>query len=450
MVINLKSRIRIIINTDQSESAHISRSMILISLSLLFAKFISAAKEVLVANRYGTSPILDGYLFAFNLSQWPSSVFASVTGIIIIPYLVKIQKDKPAEADKLRTALLSLAFFVGIATSVLYGAIMWCILGQINLDLSEQSKSAISTALPFIAPGIALTFVSSMFSNWLMSQRRHTNSILEAVPAAFLAVSLLIWPIAKGQGWPVYPLAIGTLLGFGLQTLLLIKASGRGFGFVRLGDMRRHWLALRSPLGIMMLAQVIMTSTDLLNQFLAVRMGEGVLASYSYAERLMVLLLGLTAAVVSRSMLPVLSGIDNLRTSLDLAFTWARRLAFLGTIITLMLIFVSEFLVYFIFQRGAFTEKDTNDVAKILSILGFQIPFYLPSIVLVQWLSASRNTSWLLLAAIGGLIAKILGIFIWFDLGAVGLSLSTTLMYCTTTIIILLSTKFITKNRSKS
>ena len=432
----LPLKLRLRLQRASVENRAIMQGMLWVSIFLVLAKAIAAGKEVIIAYRYGTSAVVDGYLFVFNLAQWPSSIFASVTGIILIPYLVKLQTEKPAQATQLQSALVTFAIMLGIVASTLYGVIIWWLVRWFDFGLTAQSQTAALTALPWVASGIAFTFVATVLSNWLMSQRRHTNTLLEAMPAAVIGICLLIWPVTSGQTWNVLPLAVGTFLGFFLQTLLLSKINHQRFNFTSINVLSQHWPAWRSAFGLMLLAQVVMTSTGLLDQFFAVRMGEGVLASYSYAQRIMALVLGLTSVVVARAMLPVFSSVRDEQISFNMATRWACRLAGLGVLLTLALVFIANFLVMLLFQRGAFTETDTHHVAQVLELLGLQLPFYLFGIVMVQWLGATSKSFWLLIAAIGGFIAKLLAALWWFDHGAMGLAASTAVMYCVSSIII--------------
>lgn len=225
-------------------------------------------------------------------------------------------------------------------------------------------------------------------------------------------------------------------MAFFLQTLLLARISKHEFGFRHMGVFVQHWPALRKAFGIMLLAQVVMTSTGILDQFFAIRMGEGVLASYSYAVRIMALALGLTSVVIGRAMLPVLSGVNDMRKSFAMASRWAWRFAGLGLIVALVVLMIAEWLVALLFQRGAFTAHDTREVAQILRILSLQLPFYLFAIVLVQWLGAVGKASWLLLGAIAGFLAKLSGVLLWYDHGALALAASTALMYVASTLTI--------------
>jgi peptidoglycan biosynthesis protein MviN/MurJ (putative lipid II flippase) len=114
-----------------------------------------------------------------------------------------------------------------------------------------------------------------------------------------------------------------------------------------------------------------------------------------------------------------------------LAQRWAWRFGVLGALCAAALVMTAEWAVMLLFERGAFTAKDTQEVAQILRVLALQLPFYLFGIVLVQWLGAAGKAAWLLIAAIVGFLAKLFGAWVWFDLGGQGLAASTVLMYLT-------------------
>lgn len=429
------------INSVSNESVAILGGMVWVGFFLVLAKAIAASKEIFVAYRYGTSAIVDGYLFVFNLSQFPVSVFFSVTYIIIVPYLVKLHKEQPAEARRLQAALMPLAVLIGIATSIIFGLLMWNVVGRGDVGLTAQSKSAALTALPWVAATIMFAFVGVVRSNWLMSQRRHVNTLLEATPAAVILVCLWVWPVAKGYTWNVWPLAVGTLLGFFLQTVMLGRLSQQKLCFVQLGVINQHWSALRAAFGMILLAQVVFATTAIIDQFFAVRMGEGVLAGYSYAQRIMALVLGLTTTVAARAMLPVFSSVSDQRTSFITASRWAWLLAGLGSLGTVVLLLHAKWLVTLLFQRGAFTENDAQEVAKILSILALQLPFHLFATVMMQWLGAAGKVAWLLIGAIAGSLTKLSSVLLWYDHGALALAASTALMYGVMALVIHLSAR---------
>jgi peptidoglycan biosynthesis protein MviN/MurJ (putative lipid II flippase) len=150
----------------------------------------------------------------------------------------------------------------------------------------------------------------------------------------------------------------------------------------------------------------------------------------------MALVLGLTSVVVGRAMLPVFASVGDLGVSFALAQRWAWRFGVLGALCAAALVMTAEWAVMLLFERGAFTANDTQEVAQVLRVLALQLPFYLFGIVLVQWLGAAGKAFWLFMAAVVGFLAKLFSAWVWFDLWGQGLAASTALMYAVSSIMI--------------
>lgn len=423
--------------TASVENRAILRGMGWVACFLLLAKFIGASKEILVAYRYGTSPVVDGYLFVFNLLQWPASIFFSVVSFVLIPYLVKLRIDTPETAQGLLRALVPPTFYAATLIAAGFGYGLWWFVHADLAGLDGAGKMAALAAIPWLAPTMTLAFLAALYSTWLMSQRQHANTLLEAMPSAAIISFLLFWPFGPEHDLDVLPLAAATLLGFALQTSLLARLSRTAARNIPQTCLMTHWHALRGAFGTMLFVQVIMSSSSLVDQFVALRMGEGVLATLSYAQRLMGLILGLTATVISRAMLPVFSGITDIRQSFALARRWAWRCALAGTAGIIVIGVLAHPATGLLFERGAFSSRDTATVSAVLAVLGLQLPFYLASVVLIQWMGAVGKPAWLLAAAVAGLAVKVVVSLMVFDFGAPGLALATVAMYVVSTAVII-------------
>ncbi len=440
---SLRDRLRLI----SIENKAILRGMSRVAFFLLIAKLIAAVKEMFVAYCYGTSAVVDGYLFAFNLTMWPGSVFFSVASFVLIPYLVSMRVRQPEQEPRFRSELLFVTIVVGAAASVVVGAALFGFVGSGAAGLSALGQQSALVAIPWLAPTVALACLAALYSSWLMSERRHANTLLEAMPALCVVLTLLIWMLFDfSLGQSPLPLVAGTVAGFALQALVLARLSGCGFRAALPTMARPHWKGLRRVLGVMLLAQIVMASSGLVDQFFAVRMGEGVLAVYSYAQRVMGLMLGFSAVVIGRALLPVLSGVTDASSSWKIAKRWAWLLGALGACGAVALALFADLIVSTLFERGAFGAADTVSVSEVLVVLGMQLPFYLVGIVFVQWLGATKQQYYLFVAASVGFIFKLCCMYFLYDLDSVGLAWSNVGMYFATTIVICNAAVFIVKN----
>lgn len=415
----------------------ILRGMSKVAFFLLCAKLIAVAKEMLVAYCYGASALVDGYLFVFNLILWPVSVFFSVTSFVLIPHLVSMRVEHPDAEDRFRSELLFLTVSFGVIASFVTGVVLFVFVTSGFAGLTAQGQYAALAAIPWLAPIVAFGWIAALYSFWLMSEQSHANTLIEALPALCVALVLLIWimlslPLKQN----IVPLVLGTLVGFVTQAYLLAYISGYRFHLAWPNVSSPHWQSLKSMFGAIIFAQIILTSTGMVDQFIAIRMGDGVLSVLSYAQKITSLLLGFGVTVISRAILPVLSGVLDIESSWRIAKRWAFWLGYLGFSGAVVLSLLAKPIVKILFERGAFTSADTEAVIAVLLVLGLQLPFYLSTTVLIQWIGAVQQQQCLLAAAIAGLIAKMVCALMLYDLGAVGLAWSTVVMYLTTALVV--------------
>lgn len=424
------------------ENKAIMHGMGRVAVFLLFAKIIAAVKEILVAYYYGTSAVVDGFLFAFNLIMWPGSVFFSVASFVLIPYLVSMRVGDPGQESHFRSELLLVTIVIGAVASMVTGGLLFGFVESGLAGLSTLGQQAALVAIPWLAPTVAFACLAALYSSWLMSERRHANTFLESMPALCIVLTLFFWVLFDlSLGQSPLPLVVGTLVGFALQAGVLARLSGGGFQVAWPAFGSPHWQNLRRVFGVMLLAQIIMTTSGMVDQFFAARMGEGVLAVYSYAQRVMGLLLGFSAVVIGRALLPVLSGITDARASWKIAKRWAVFLGLLGGGGAAVFALLANPIVKMLFERGAFTAGDTVVVSEILVVLGIQLPFYLAGIVLIQWVGVVKMHRILLLSSLIGFFTKFFFVILFSSSMGIGLAYSTVFMYFSTCLVLYFSIK---------
>jgi peptidoglycan biosynthesis protein MviN/MurJ (putative lipid II flippase) len=112
------------------------------------------------------------------------------------------------------------------------------------------------------------------------------------------------------------------------------------------------------------------------------------------------------------------------------ATRWAQLLFGLGLIALGVGWWFAPWTVRILFERGAFTDHDTQAVAQVLRYAMIQIPFYISALVFVSFVSSTHSYSTLSFLGFVGLIVKVLGnaaLVSW--MGLKGLVLTNTLVY---------------------
>lgn len=407
----------------------IARGMAWVMLFVFLGKLASAAKEMAIAYRYGVSEEVDAYLFVFNLVTWPVGIWFSVLTIVLVPLAARIRHGAPAELSRFRSELFGITLLLGLVLTFLAWLGLPQLLRASWVGLSDTTVTIAINMLPALALLALLGVIISLFSAWMLAAGRHANTLLESIPALVILMALLAF-----SGGGVEPLIWGTLGGFIFHLVSLAMALARQ-GEVELPRFTRQspqWTPFWQGFGIMLAGQTLMSFTSVIDQFFAAYLGTGAIATLSYANRILALILGMGAMAVSRATLPVFSqakaqGGEQVHR---VATHWVRLLFVLGVATMLAGWWLAPWGVRLFFERGAFTAQDTADVTEVLRYGLAQLPFYFAGLVLVSLLASQGRYRTIAAVASINLIVKVAANFSMVPLlGMNGLVLATAFMH---------------------
>lgn len=406
----------------------IAAGMASVVLFVFIGKLAGAAKEMVVAFRYGVSEEVDAYLFVFNLVSWPVGVWFSVLTVVLVPLAARLRYESKESIAIFRAELLGLTILIGAAITILFWLILPSLLRFSSSGLSPSTSLIAITMVPELGGLIFLGFLASLFSAWMLSARRHANTLLEGVPAVAILSTLLIMPVGG-----IAPLVWGTLIGFAfhLISLAIPLVKSREIELPKFTHDSTHWSVFWQGFGIMMVGQMLMSLIGIVDQFFAAHLGAGAISSLSYANRLLALILGLGATAISRATLPVFSQAQTQRGEVihDLAKYWMKVIFILGVLAIFIGWWLAPFGVNLLFQRGAFTANNTEVVTEIFRYGLLQLPFYFSGLVLVSQLSSQGNYKSIAFIAASNLPIKLVLNFLLIPrFGLIGLMISTGLM----------------------
>jgi len=407
----------------------IARGMAWVTLFVLLGKLAGAAKEMTIAYRYGVSVEVDAYLFVFNLVNWPVSVWFSVLTVVLVPLAARIRQGAAAELPRFRAELLGLTLLLGIALALLAWLGLPLLLrsswtGLPSTTVTIATNMAIALAL--LAP---LGVLISLFSAWMLAAGRHANTLLESIPALVILVALLAFPGGRAE-----PLVWGTLAGFVLHLAsLAVPLAWRSESEApRFTHQSLQWSTFWQGFGIMLAGQMLMSFIGIIDQFFAAPLGTGAIATLSYANRILALMLGLGATAVGRATLPVFSQaqVQGGGPLHRVATYWVRLLFVVGVIAMIVGWWLTPWAVKLLFERGAFTARNTAAVTEILRYGLAQLPFYFAALVLVSYASSQCRYLLLFWSGVIGIVCKMIANTVLVSLfGIKGIALAWVIVY---------------------
>jgi putative peptidoglycan lipid II flippase len=407
------------------------RTAVGVAILLVIAKAIGFAKEAYLANRLGTSALADAYQVGLTFSTWFSVTVVSAFSTVWVPLLVQSAHWRPDRAAQFVRRSNWTVFALGGASVVVTLAI-----AVVSLGLSEPAQAgngqhaAFGFTFWFLLLAMQTVLVGYLVAR-LMAGQSHGYALAEAVPAIMLVLVVMFFDESIEIG-----LIAGTLIGAATHLAALgILLRMRGAPLHGFEIPRRDELIKGAALAFAALlpSQIAIGSTAPIDMLLAKSLGQGEVATYGYALRLVALATGITAVALTRVLLPVLSEMvarGDAARAFALAKRWVWLMLAVGGAAAAVLWLVATPLVRIAFERGAFAASDTAAVAATLRILALQMPMFFAGIVWVQWLAANRRTRDIARITFVQVIVKIVASVVLMQwLGLQGIALATVLMY---------------------
>jgi putative peptidoglycan lipid II flippase len=374
---------------------------------VILSKLIGFLREVVIAERFGTSQEYDIFLLAISIPVFFQLVAMRATNFLIVPILSKMKKESTGDTEKrdiwgMFNSLFMLILLLLAAIIILAPYLV----RMMAPDLDEENLRRGIFYCRVISLTVLLGFLES-FLRSALNVKKHF--VYPAVGTIILNVVIIFSIYLFSEKLSVAAIIIGTIFGLGLQVIfLLLKLWDVSvleyFNFKILGGQVKNTLAIG---GLIVLVELLMTTFFLIDRYFASDLVEGVVSSLKYAGVLVMLpvsIVGFTIAAVTFPYLSEKAGHDKMaefsslvQSSLSLALVIALPIGIF------FLVFPKE-LIGAIFFRGAF---DTNSMMMTSQILRAYAPYlvclFLYAILIQVCYSSGRQKMvfWISLLAVG-------------------------------------------------
>jgi len=407
----------------------ILKGMLTVAVFTLVGKLMSAAKEMVVAYRYGISAEVDAYHFLYNLISWPIGIWCSVLTAVLVPLAARMRESASDELPHFRSELFGFTLLLGGGLALLAWLGIRTMLGLGGTGLPANSAQLASAALPGLVLLLPLGMLAALQSAWMLAAGRHVNTLLDSIPTFFIAATILAFPSGD-----IAPLVWGTVAGFVFHSLALLIPMARRFELEApsFSLLSPQWRWFWQGFGIMIGGQALMSLTVIIDQFYAVSLGTGSIATLGYANRILALILGLAAVAVSRATLPIFSQArpGGAGTIHSVATYWARMMFMVGIAVMAISYVLAPWAVKLLFEHGQFSPRDTLIVTQVLRYSLPQLPFYFSCMVLVSYALSQRRYTLVFWSGVLGCAGKILGNLLLVPLlGINGIALGAIVVY---------------------
>ncbi|GJL80332.1 MAG: putative lipid II flippase MurJ [Nitrospinaceae bacterium] len=399
----------------------------------LLVKVASLSKELVVAYLFGTGDTLDAFLIAYLVPSFVVLIIAGAFKPAVVPTYIQVRdQESPEAAQELLSDLLFITLALLVAMTALLAAIGPYLLTLLGSGFNEQKTIISQNLLWILLPLVILGGLQTIYSSILNAGESFAVAAYSpaVVPIASILILVLLAP-----NLGIYSLAIGFLVGFALQVLILALCLKK-----RKISLKPKWTGMNPAVRQvidqylpMAAGAFLISSNFLVDQSMAAMLGSGSVAALSYSNKVTATLLGVGAMALGTAVLPYYSKMvakqdwDGIHHTLK---TYRWKVLQVAIPVTLLLFFLSEPLIRILFERGAFTEADTVLVGWTQAMYVLQIPFYVLNILAVRLVSSLKYNKLLLY---GNMISLPLNIILNYLLmkvmGIAGIALSTSLVY---------------------
>ena len=391
------------------------------------------AKELTVAAWFGTGDVVDAFLIALLVPSFIVNVLAGSISASFLPTFIRVYRNRGvAGAQKVLTGVISGFLLFGLILSAILVVFTPLYLPALCSGFSPEKLRLAQMILYALVPIILLKGLSTICAGVLNAL---DNFALAAILPILGPLSAIFFILSGGASLGIYALVIGTILGFGLEAVLISGAIiKRKFSLrPRLIDFDPDLRIVLGQFLPMVAGSILMGSTDLVDKGMAANLAPGSVAALNYGNKIIAAVLTLATTAIGTAVLPYFTTMvsekdwKNIRSILKSYLS----LIFAVGISTVIIIYVfSDSIVTIIFQRGSFTAEDTAVVSAVQAYFAFQIPFYIGGIVVVRLISALRANHILMWGAAINLVVNIgFNILFIHYLGLKGIALSTSFVY---------------------
>lgn len=415
-----------------SVNRRILRAILVVGSSMGLFALGSFVQDAVVARRFGAGGAVDAFVLALVVPTFVAAVVADAFGTAFLPAYVEVGERDGAEAGaRLFSSVVALAGVLLVALTVAMALIAPLALPVVTGGFDRETQALARSLFFILLPIIPLSGVAALWRATLNARERFAVAALTRTVVPLTAIVAVL--VARSGG--IRALAVGTVVGFALQLVLLgrtLRVAGLPIVPLSLGvdpAVRRVFAQVKP----MAWGATIMGTAPLLDGAMASRLDEGSVAALHYGNRVPMVIIGIAAAALGTAVFPYFSRLvaaGRWATVRRTFRTYAVIVAAVTVPLAAVLALSSEPLVRLLFERGAFGADDTDLVAPVQALLALQLPFFLVSVLLTRLVAACRANQILMWGAIlnVSLNAVLNLVFMrWF--GVAGIALSTSVVY---------------------
>lgn len=351
----------------------VSQAAIIIAVITFISKFIGYVREILIANYFGASGVVDAFLVATIIPSMVLGLFAAGFSTLIIPVYIDKKAKDPAYAKKFVNWVFLIWGTIFLFASILVLIFAPFLVKLVAVGFTGERFTLAVTITRYLTLSGYLSILTGLFTGLFHSEKQFLfPTIVSFVANWVIVLSIaLLTPYLGINSWTV-----GQTLFAVISFILLFYVLHKRYGFFHNLNFKDIELSEIYKFGILLLPLIVSGGIGTLNTIadrtIASTLDVGSIAALNFAGRVWSIPISLLAGPIATAVFPEFSelavGKEKIkdysnRLNKTIAITWY-------FIIPAALIFItlSEPIVRVLFQRGAFDVKATQVTACAVSM----------------------------------------------------------------------------------
>ncbi|MEW6524646.1 MAG: murein biosynthesis integral membrane protein MurJ [Bacillota bacterium] len=380
-------------------SRPVGRVMISAALSIMVinaaTKVLGFARDQGLAVMFGAGPQSDAYMVASTIPTLLFGTVAGAVGAAFLPVFTEyLCRERSQEAWDLASSLLNTVLLASAALAVLGMLLAPQVVTVIAPGFDAGTSQLASRLLFLMFPAIIATGVYSLLAAVLHSFRRF---IAPALGPMVLNITVILGIYLVAPRWGIPAVAAATLVGSGLQTMIVLAMVSRTGLRYRWGINWHHpglarVLALSVPI---VLGGLTGQAYLIIDRRLASGLEAGSISALAFANKLVQLPLGLFALAIATVLYPAFSEYASGRDYRALGQSvqsGLRMVALITLPASVGLMVLREPIIRLLFQRGQFDARSTQLTAVAVLCYGLGMLFHASNQVLVRGFHSMQDT----------------------------------------------------------
>lgn len=354
---------------------NVGRATLVVMITLFLSRILGFVRETIVAGVFGATYQTDAFYAAFAIPDMMYDLLiAGALSAGFMPVFTEyLAKDDEDGAWKAANTFITVAIIFIVVFNILgmiFAKYLVPLVAAGVVDDPRKYKLTVELTRVML-PAVTFTVIAGLLKGILNSYKRFRVS---AYGPVVYNIGIILGAALLGRQFGIYGMAVGVIIGAIFNALVQTPE------FLKVGGKFTLKIDLKNPgykkmlhlMGPSLVGLAFVRLNLLLNQNIASLLDDGSITALRYAQRIMMLPIGIFSASISTTIFPTMSQLIAKKEYKEFTDTFSlglRTLTFITIPSSVGLIALNTPVVRLLFKHGAFTEES-------LKMTAFALVFY--------------------------------------------------------------------------